>query len=264
MKSVHISLVAVLLISLLSYTGCKKDDPYVEPSDSGTVNLNISTEVNGMPVLLDSTYVDIAGYQYKPTALLLYLSHITFLKADGTEVEASEVELLDLEGNTTGTPTSFSYELDNGDYVGLRFNIGVDSSMNAIDPANYAADHPLSLYSGTYWDWNTGYRFLIFEAYIDSLPNSPDTVSTAYGCSYHTGTNALYAEADLSNAQQSFTLSSAEKTFNYDLVFDLNKLFYNDTDTIIMINDRVTHTTDNMPLAQKITDNITKAFHNAN
>ena len=257
-------LLALLLAVIVTSVGCKKDDPYIEPDTSSTVNLNISTEINGTPVILGNTYYDVANYRYVPNTFKVYLSHISFLKADGTEVSASDVELIDLQYDTLGLPSSFNYQIPQGDYTGIKFWIGVDSIMNSIDPASYEADEPLSLYTGTYWEWNTGYRFMMLEGLYDTEPNGTDPINNGNTFSYHTGTNMLYKEADLSNAQQSFSLTDGANTYNYDLVLDMNKILYNDTDTIVIMNDRVTHTTDDVALAQEVTDNLAKAFSNKN
>ena len=255
-------LLSIIAAVIITTVGCKKDDPYVEPTVQGTVNLNISTEVNGTPVTLNSTLYDVSGYRYVPTLFKLYISNISFTKSDGTEVFAKDVELIDLNDLPNGQTFSRSYDIGYGDYTGIKFWIGVDSTMNSIDPSTYGSEHPLSLFTGTYWDWNTGYRFLMLEGVYDTLLNNTAPLDPTKTFTYHTGTNSLYAEADLSNAQQSFNLGSTNTTYNYDLVFDMNKILYNSTDTIVIKDDRVTHTTNNMPLAQKLTDNTTKAFSN--
>lgn len=255
-------LLSIIAAVVITTVGCKKDDPFI--SSRGTVYLNITTEVDGEPVVLGNIYSDVNGYRYRPSLFKLYLTHISFVKADGTEVEVKDVELLDLDDNTAGEAESFTYKLDQGDYTGLKFWIGVDSTMNNIDPATYPATHPLSLFTGTYWDWNTGYRFMMFEGVYDTLLNNTAPLDASKTFSYHTGTNVLYKEADLSNAQQSFTIgeTSSNDVYTYNLVLDLNKILYSSTDTIVIKDDRVTHTTNNMSLAQKLTDNTTKAFSN--
>lgn len=256
-------LLIILLIITVSWMGCKKDDPYVAPTEKGTVNLNITTEINGTPVVLNDVYTDVAGYRYKPNFFKLYISNISFVKNDGSEVFVKDIELLDLYNSPNGEAETRTYDLELGDYSGVRFWLGVDSVLNyATDVDSHPAEHPLSIYAGTYWVWNTGYRFMMFEGVYDTVPNGTGTLVNSNNFTYHTGTNPLYAEADLSNAQQTFSLANGGDTYNYDIVLDMNKILYSTTDTIVIKDNTSTHTTNNYPLAEKLTNNLTKAFSN--
>lgn len=263
MKGTKIFLALILAITVTTI-GCKKDDPYVAPTNTGTVNLNITTEVGGTAVVLNNIYSDVKGYRYMPTLFKLYLSNISFIKDDGSEVFVKDAELLDLGNSLNGEAETRTYDLVLGDYTGIRFWLGVDSTMNATDPASYPSTDPLSLYTGTYWDWNTGYRFLMFEGVYDTVPNGTGALYNGNSFTYHTGTNALYIEADLSNAQQTFSLIEDGDSYNYNLALDMNKILYSSSDTIAIKDNRVTHTTNNMPLAEKITNNLSQVFSNKN
>jgi hypothetical protein len=57
-----------------------------------------------------------------------------------------------------------------GMYSGLSFNVGVDSSVNHLDPASFPALHTLSSNNPdhAHWGWNPGYIFMKMEGRVDT------------------------------------------------------------------------------------------------
>ena len=108
------------------------------------------------------------------TDLRFYVHDIRLVTADREERDltpvddplwqSAEVALLDFESGE-GRCTNGTEQVNNvvrglippGDYVALKFRIGVPEHLNHADPLR--ADAPLN-YSFMHWHWLTGYKFL--------------------------------------------------------------------------------------------------------
>lgn len=260
MKRLSYLIIALLFVStLVIQTGCKTDDPF-EPSDEmAELKLNVFAMVGTEDLVLDNVYLDPSSYRYQPDLLKVYLSNITLIKDDGTEVLAEDVALLDWADNAQGEAETVSLEAEPGNYTGIRFWLGVDQTLNDLGPNDYTSEHPLSLYQGTYWAWNTGYRFVMLEGKLDTITNGSGTIPSNNSFQIHLGTNFLYKEADLSNAQQNFELTGGNTT-DYNLSLDINKMFTNGQETLKLIDQPYNHTTGDTATAMKYINNLGKAF----
>lgn len=252
MKHLHIILPALLLAILA--TSCEKD-PELQPT---TFTLAIHPKVGNQPMVLAQEAVDQENYRIRPTLLKFYLSHIKLTTSDGNNVEIADVVLMDMENLEAGEPMVFKIEVPDGSYTGIDFWVGLDSVQNYSDPNTFNQEHPLSLFSGTYWTWNTGYRFVMLEGYFDTLPNTPGPVDATRFFNYHTGINSLYRQAVLGSASQPFSIGEGE-SYVYNIDLDLNKLWYG-AQAIPRNQGATTHTTSNYELAEKFTENFVRAF----
>lgn len=139
----------------------------------------------------------------------------------------------------------------NTDITALRFNIGVDSCRNSLlDPATKLSG-PFAPQSPTmYWSWASGFRFVTIEGMVDASPNADGSDMQKF--EYHTGMNMLLrtVEYDLN----SFEVENGKVMV--PLKVDFEKAF----EGIDFTTELVTHTMDNMPLAQKVSDNMVNAI----
>lgn len=89
----------------------------------------------------------------------LYVSSVALVKADGTEVPVSGINLAKLQ---KGTPPQnieiFKGDAPAGEYRGVIFDVGVPRALNHQDATT--ARSPLSVEDGMYWAWNSGYIFM--------------------------------------------------------------------------------------------------------
>ena len=74
---------------------------------------------------------------------------------------------------------------------------------------------------------------------------------------YHSGLDTLYSPGRISDL--SIELKDKETTV-LDLAIEVNDVFRQPGDTIMMMNQYFTHTTDNLLLAQKVIRNISKSI----
>ncbi len=250
---IYLRLLIPALILVVMVSSCEKDPEL----GTSTFTLAVHPVIGTEGLILNQEYIDQEGYRIKPVTLRFYIAHVMLTSATG-EVEIKDLDLLDMENVAAGEPLTFTVEAPAGDYTGISFWVGLDSTQNASDPATFNNDHPLSLATGTFWTWNTGYRFVMFEGYFDTIQNTPGPVSSTRFFNYHTGTNPLYAKAELGNASTAFTIAEgADYTYNLDL--DVNKMFYG-PQNIARSQGAVTHTTSNYELADKFTQNFVRAF----
>lgn len=147
---------------------CKKDadsQPTV-----GTVSVELANVVGPQALALDGTaYTTASGEAFTVSTFRYYISNIKFTKADGSTYAApAEYHLIDAD-----KPSSTAFTVSNvpsGDYTGVSFVVGVDSTTTKGDPLGLPGD--LNPANAMYWAWATGHIFLKLEGTVTSAsPN---------------------------------------------------------------------------------------------
>lgn len=101
---------------------CKKSPPLPD----ATVTIDITHEVDGTPLLMDTIrYTNAAGNPYSITRLEYYLSSFTFLHPDH-EVTTAEIHYI----NGRTPDASISFTLPARAYTGIQFYIGLPANKN--------------------------------------------------------------------------------------------------------------------------------------
>jgi hypothetical protein len=96
--------------------------------------------------------------------------------------------------NLTAAEKGFTIKAMNvttGTYTGIRFGIGVTPDINAMKPADFPSNNPLSN-STYYWIPWSSYIFSKTEGLLDTLGNG--TFDLAFAL--HTGSDGLYRELE--------------------------------------------------------------------
>ena len=245
---------AVLLVVIALVSGCKKK----EAADCGctsTLNVHVEPTWDGQPLMLNHAYTNVSGYRVLVSNLRMYLSNMEAIKENGTRVKLSDIELADAEAGNT----EFSYQVPSGSYQGIAFGIGVPQSMNGtsdstFNPAQYPSDSPLSVTNGTYWSWQAGYRFVMFDGYYDTL--ATDTSNVLPGFSFHAGRDTCYRSMVMVNNPVKVVGSSLDLY----LTFDVSRFFYSANDTIDLKTENNWHgSLSNLDVAIKLMDNMKAA-----
>jgi hypothetical protein len=239
---------------LLIIAGCHKESPpppqtTPPPTSQGTITLNINYSVDSAALLWDTiVYKNAAGFKYSVTTLQYFLSDIYLIKQDSSKIKIQSYYYADASIPATG---SFSItNVLNGNYIGICFNIGLDSALN-IFPGGLPDQ---SVYNDMQWfpsgvPNGGGYHFLKFEG------NYVDTNGLQYGFAMHLGSdsclikeNPLYKAISINNNQVTLTM-----TMNLNEWFR-NPYTYNfDTDGSFSMG--------NMPAMLKLVANGAKVFH---
>ncbi len=118
-----------------------------------------------------------------PSDFRFYVSNVQLIREDGTPVavlldqdgvwQLEDLALLDFENKqppcnngTVQTNDSIRGRIAPGNYVGIRFTLGVPFRRNHGDAS--VAPPPLSL-TGMFWSWQAGYKFLRIDTAFDDL-----------------------------------------------------------------------------------------------
>jgi hypothetical protein len=172
-NSLFYSLLTCLLIAAAALVnGCKRDADS-QPT-AGSVAFAFRNVVGTKPLTLDGkAYATATGDSFTVSTFEYYISNIRFAKSDGTTYAApGEYHLINAAkpGSTTFTVTN----VPAGDYTGVSFVVGVDSTTTKGDPLALNGD--LNPANAMYWAWNTGHIFLKLEGTVTSVsPGKPFT-----------------------------------------------------------------------------------------
>lgn len=122
------------------------------------LTLNLSLLDGDKPFFYHNALTLPGGQSVNVQDVRLYVSNVALIKADGTEVPVPGLTLAKLE---KGTPPQnveiFKGEAPEGEYRGVRFDVGLPREVNHRDATT--ARSPLSIEDGMYWAWNSGYIF---------------------------------------------------------------------------------------------------------
>lgn len=181
---------SILLLTSVLFMGCRDENTDTD----GTLSLNFKATYAGAPlVMFDQVYAYPDGSSLKFQLFNYFVSDITLVKEgqnpdDGHVV--SEVERVDYANffTTDKATEGVTITYDNvpeGVYKQIRMGLGVSPDLNATQPGNYSAGHPLT---DNYWSWALGYVFAKIEASADIDGDGAFTDKLTY----HIGADELY------------------------------------------------------------------------
>ncbi|MCW5962398.1 MAG: metallo-mystery pair system four-Cys motif protein [Bryobacterales bacterium] len=142
---------------------------------SQPVSIRFAAQVGDRPLACGAEYPGIGstGSTIRPRDFRFYVSNLRLVDQQGNETpveleqdglwQLDDVALLDFEdataGCSNGTPqtnTTVRGAVPEGNYVGLRFELGIPFHKNHLDVT--AQPSPLNL-TALYWAWNSGHKF---------------------------------------------------------------------------------------------------------
>jgi hypothetical protein len=254
MKTKFNSIFALIgAIVIIALSACEKDQPIPEPTQpyKGTVELRFVPTMNGEAFQQNVNFVGPNNFRMNIETLKFYLSDIQLINSSYTTM-LSEIELVDLVQNDK----TISFETDPGTYQQLKFFLGVKKALNGtdnpdFDEAQFPISHPLSIYNGMYWSWASGYIFSKIDGKIDTSQAQNQTPTFTWF--YHSGLDTCYTEKNFNNLNIEV---NAGKTTTIEIGIEVNDIFRQPNDTINMVDDNFTHTTDNIDLARKVAQNL--------
>jgi hypothetical protein len=221
----YLSLLSFAVVLL--FAACQDDDDPATGQDVATT-INFRAEYDDTDLNIQSTTYDYpTGAKLKTLLFQYYVSDLELIPAGGgTAVRLSDIDLIRYQSETDGAVASRTYDVPAGDYVGLRFGLGVKPELNAMDPNEFSADFVLN--EAQFWSANTRYVFAKIEANAD-LEND-GTFDT--GLSYHLGSDALYTTITFTG---DFTISSTANP-ELNIVADVLEALANDTESFDIAN----------------------------
>lgn len=236
----------IILYSVLYFSSCKE-----ETKKPAELVLEFKGKYNGNNFVMKNTKINTNNCTANVELLKFYLSNITLIKSNGSEVLAKDIALINFENNhntNTNIGETISISIEPDDYVGVKFGLGVDNNKNNEDPTTYKEGEPLSIYEGMHWSWNTGYIFYKLEGKYDTLLNATTALRNTFF--FHIGLNDLYITKSFT---KNFSLNAGNTTtlrFN----IDMQKAFVTNNQIIDLKTENFTHTTGQVPLAIKARD----------
>ncbi len=258
---------AIIVAASVIATGC---DSTVNNDDPATVSLNLQAEFNGQPLNTSSTYLH-NGRAVSISTARVYLSQFTLVSDtgqefgftadpitvparadDGTDVVHTVTDLIMLAKHDAGAANWSLGDVPAGKITSIRFQAGIGGLDNKVDPTQVPAGHALAKHAdrNNHWSWNSGYIYLRLDGEVDTdgdgTPDSP--WETHIGAPNYLREVTLPVSVDMEggeNVRLNLTVDYA--TFLADVDMGLE-------------SERMCHTMDNMPVAQKVRSRIGSAF----
>jgi hypothetical protein len=245
-------------VMLLGLGACRKDvampDPIPMPEPipvpNGTLRLKLVPEWEGQPLALYTEYRNYVDQRVNVELLKMYWGEVRLFN------EPYEWALRDVVYFNLGNgPVSVDLVADSGMYSGFRARLGVPASLNAANPASYAASHPLSVNNGTYWTWATGYRFLMIEGRYDLDPQSTAPLIASYAL--HPGMEPCYLPMEFVPSEGIRIIAGTTTEVIVKVAVD--RFFHSPTGNIDLATENAAHG-NNLPLAIKLSENAVQSM----
>lgn len=176
--------IALIALSALTITSCKKDDAIVDPnpnpgSNTSKMHFMLHNYFGNEELALNTgSYTTAQNEQLTISTLNYWFTNIVFIKSDGSEyAEPGSYRLI--RGDQSSTMHFHVEGVPNGIYKGVKFTIGVDVARNTSGAQTGALDPTIN--GDMYWSWLTGYIQLKLEG------TSPASTETDNVYKYHIG-----------------------------------------------------------------------------
>lgn len=196
---------------------------------------------------LNQNLTDDFNNTYQINRFDFYISKPSMMNDDGGTIWADDQHHL-ITG--PGHYEIYEYNIESQEHWHmLEFGIGVSNDVNFNNPADYDADNDLSPQSPSmHWNWNSGYRFIVIEGMVDV--DGDQTLDSTF--QYHIGTSDLFRTSSVMIHENVDVMESIMLSLNIDVSQVLAD--------IDIANNLDTHTMNNLPLAEKIADQMKDAI----
>lgn len=258
----------LLLMSafIFTATGCKKDgctdplslnyDPDAKNDDGtceypteGELHFHFHSSLGSSAFVFDQDVTTSEGRNIKFSSARFYMSNIRLMQTGGGEVAVDDQYF---QINANNAMYHFDEDVPSGSYDGIKFDVGVDPTANLSDPSAWPAGHALSSSSATFdhWSWNTGYRFIVMEGFVDTTAAMSSSADVYF--EYHIGLERSRSEVSISHP---FTVAYDSEGEIHMAVDYLE--FLADLD---MTTDIMSHTGDDSLTAARIVNRVPTAI----
>lgn len=215
---------------------------------AATLQIQITPRVSGENLQPSSfRYQTSAGESFSITRVSYLLSDFALQRDDGSWLEfTNSVAWLDYDQNRDSV---WLNDVPPGEFLSLRFFLGLSPALNHTSLTNFPAGHPLNPdVNGLYWGWQGGYIFLALEGLWRNAAGEMD------GWAYHLArdTNAVR----ITLAVPSVITNQTRVQLDFDLAAVLNAPY----PLSFASNGSSTHSRDGDPIAAALVKNLTGAF----
>lgn len=193
--------IACALLALASISCSKSSNDEIilpSPTEYGKIGLEFDN-VYGSADLILSTQVNTTSQNenLKIAQLKYIVSNIVLIKSDGsTYTYPKSKSYFIVDETDTSSQTLQLSDVPAGDYVGVKFGIGVDQEQFNLGATGQGDFLTLAQNEGMMWSWSAGYKFVKFEGTFTSSTVSSETSFMVH--TGKTGTDYNYKEITLS------------------------------------------------------------------
>ncbi len=172
----------------------------VDPDAKGSVTVEFENIFGGNPLEFGKDYTNAQGEKFNIATFDYFISNIRLRKTDGTEFAVPQDSSYFLvKGEEKDTHKLKLNNVPGGDYNGLTFTIGVDSLRNTMDISKRTGALDVGkAANGMYWQWNSGYIFLMMEGKSEVIPAEKDPENKFR---YHIGGFGGYSAKTINNVR---------------------------------------------------------------
>jgi hypothetical protein len=246
------------LIVLFTMQSCNEQDPIKDNEtnllpESPNITIKFDAVWDGSPFRMGRIFTDDFGNRVRADLFKNYISMVTLVAEDGSEVLLKDFLLVDYSVNNEITA-----EVPAGKYTSLKLGVGIPAEFNRDqDPSGYPNSSPLSVAGsqGMFWQWSTGYIFAKFEGRADT--SGVSGAALLLPIAIHAGNDASFRAFE--SEPFTFELNGEAKTISVHL--QVNKLFSPDQgNEVNLAENAVTHSQSNSQLAANYMNNFVAAL----
>lgn len=234
MKNTLYKALAIVALSI-SLISCSNDDNQ-EISGNGKLILKFDNSYGANDLILNTQPNKTSNNEVLKISLVKYIvSNIVLTKADGTTYTYPKSKSYFIADEATAEGRAFELtDIPAGDYVKVKFGIGVDEDqwkLGAAGQGNFLAQADAA---GMMWSWAAGYKFFALEGTFTSA-----TVTKATPFMIHTGktgTDYNYTEVALDLPTKALVRTTITPQVHF--ITDLSKII-DGTNKIILSDNNM-------------------------
>jgi hypothetical protein len=217
------------------------------------LTLKFDALLDSVPFQLGRIFTDNFGNRVRADIFMNYISMVTLVAEDGSEVLLKDFMLVDYSEENEVT-----VDVPSCKYTSLKLGVGIPAEYNVDqDPAVYPSSSPLSVAGaqGMHWSWNTGYIFAKFEGKADT--SGVVGAIPLLRIAIHAGNDESYRAYE--SDPFILELNGDSETISVHLL--VNKLFSPDQGNEVNLTENaVTHSQNNAQLATNYMNNFVSAL----
>ncbi|MCK9480759.1 MAG: hypothetical protein M0R38_03230 [Bacteroidia bacterium] len=168
--------VVILMLSLFMLFGCEKENKQTNETPKtekkAALTLTFKPKFEGQDLVFNKmTHIIQASDTLNFSRVQLILSNFELIKENGETVKLDTFAYLNLAEKRN--EVKIDETMPEGTFKGIKFMIGLDSSINHGDPNRWSKNHPLNpIVNNMHWGWQGGYIFWVCEGYYMNNGNS--------------------------------------------------------------------------------------------
>lgn len=221
MKNTLYKALAIVTLSI-SLFSCSSDDDNNTVTGNGNITLKFDNAYGANDLILNTQGNTTSNNEVLKISLVKYIvSNVVFTKADGTTFTYPKSKSYFIADESTAPGQQFQLtDIPAGDYVKVKFGIGVDEEQWKLGAAGQGDFLAQADAADLMWSWAAGYKFLAFEGTFTSA-----TVANPTPFMIHTGkTGTDYNYTDVTLDLPTKALVRSDITPAVHIVTDLSKI----------------------------------------